>query len=463
MDATPFIQPKLAINSPNDVYEQEADAISDKVMRMEQSFIHANPLFISGIQRKCDHCEEEEKKAQRKEMNGEEAGVDSFFESYVGSLNGIGQALSNEVRNFYEPRFGHDFSNVKIHTDTIAAKSAQSINALAYTSKNNIVFNEGQYSPSTSNGKRLLGHELTHVVQQGSGDAYKHSGDFVRNINKPSAVIHRVAQEPTLAEAKKTGTKLNTKSLTKMDVNTLAGMSDAERKQWYIDKLGPYENQLRESANKNLVPVQLLAVVILNELADIDWKDIVQSGLSVDKGSLGMSQIQIETAIKDNLFDDITDEEGKAAYDSMVVHPQYSGMGKLFARLMQTSDKEKRMAVNRRLQIPQYSIEAAAREIRHLLNQMMANTGADWQSRFGFTHKGIVAPNDAQSIYNDIAGTTQLQKETNLSKLITGAYNSPKIIMAANSAENDFPNANIHGDNSKMIAGDLYNFKLFRP
>ncbi|MFT3681144.1 MAG: DUF4157 domain-containing protein [Ferruginibacter sp.] len=161
-----FFQPKLTVNQPNDAYEQEADAMADKVMRMEQPFVQAKPLPVSGIQRKCAHCEEEEKKAQRKEMNGDEVGVDDFFESYVGGLNGAGQTLPNEVRSFYEPRFGYDFSNVKIHSDSVAAKSAQSINALAYTSGNNIVFNEGQYSPGTDSGKRLLGHELTHTIQQ---------------------------------------------------------------------------------------------------------------------------------------------------------------------------------------------------------------------------------------------------------------------------------------------------------
>ena len=104
---------------------------------------------------------------QRKEKGGEETTADNNLENYVGSLNGGGQSLPNEVRNFYEPRFGYDFSNVKMHTDNVAAKSAQSINALAFTSGNNIVFNNGQYSPDTDSGKRLLGHELTHVVQQG--------------------------------------------------------------------------------------------------------------------------------------------------------------------------------------------------------------------------------------------------------------------------------------------------------
>lgn len=165
----PFIQPKLTINQPNDVYEQQADAMADKVMRMEQPGVQLKPLAISAVQRKCEHCEEEEKKMQRKEFGNEEVVAEDSLESYVGSLSGGGQPLPNEVRSFYEPRFGYDFSNVKIHTDTVAAKSAQSINALAYTSGSNIVFNNGQYSPNTGNGKKLLGHELTHVVQQGVG------------------------------------------------------------------------------------------------------------------------------------------------------------------------------------------------------------------------------------------------------------------------------------------------------
>jgi len=166
---TVFFQPKLTINNPNDEYEKEADAMADKVMRMQQPFIQTKPLPLTSVQRKCAHCEEEEeKKAQRKDMNGSETNADHTLESYVGNLNGSGQSLSNEVRNFYEPRFGYDFSNVRVHTDSVAAKSTQSINAMAYTSGNNIVFNSGQYSPNTDSGKRLLGHELTHVVQQNS-------------------------------------------------------------------------------------------------------------------------------------------------------------------------------------------------------------------------------------------------------------------------------------------------------
>jgi hypothetical protein len=163
-----FFQPKLTVNQPNDKYEQEADSMADRVMRMANSTQNENTFFKSTpltIQRKCQHCQDEEK-LHRKESSGAEVQGSNELDSYVGSLGTSGQALPESSRQFYEPRFGQDFSNVRIHTDSVAAKSAQSINALAYTTGNNIVFNSGQYSPESDGGKKLMAHELTHVVQQ---------------------------------------------------------------------------------------------------------------------------------------------------------------------------------------------------------------------------------------------------------------------------------------------------------
>ncbi len=81
-------------------------------------------------------------------------------------LSSTGQPLDAETRAFMEPRFGYDFSGVRVHSDERAAESAQAVNAMAYTAGRNIVFGEGEYKPWTSEGKRLLAHELTHVVQQ---------------------------------------------------------------------------------------------------------------------------------------------------------------------------------------------------------------------------------------------------------------------------------------------------------
>src|SRR5205823_2267360 len=81
-------------------------------------------------------------------------------------LRSPGQALEPGTRAFMEPRFGHDFSQVRVHTDAQAAESARAVNALAYTVGQDVVFGVGQYAPRTLEGKRLLAHELTHMVQQ---------------------------------------------------------------------------------------------------------------------------------------------------------------------------------------------------------------------------------------------------------------------------------------------------------
>lgn len=81
-------------------------------------------------------------------------------------LRSPGQPLDRSTRLFMEPRFGHDFSRVRVHTDARAAESARAVNALAYTVGRDVVFLAGQYAPGTAAGGRVLAHELTHVVQQ---------------------------------------------------------------------------------------------------------------------------------------------------------------------------------------------------------------------------------------------------------------------------------------------------------
>ncbi len=98
-------------------------------------------------------------------------------------IHSTGEPLDSTTQSFMADRFGYDFSNVKIHGNTLAAKSANAINALAYTSGNRIVFNEGQYAPNTDTGKKLLAHELTHVVQQNSNQ--------VQQIQRQPAVTPR--------------------------------------------------------------------------------------------------------------------------------------------------------------------------------------------------------------------------------------------------------------------------------
>ncbi len=138
----------LKVSQPNDPAETEADSMADKVMRM------VTPEALSS----------EKRSVQRKINNSNStAGAPALVRSVI---NSSGRSLDKSARSFMEPRFSHDFSDVKIHDDRKAAESARSIEALAYTVGNNIVFDSGQYDPHSDSGKHLLAHELTHVTQQ---------------------------------------------------------------------------------------------------------------------------------------------------------------------------------------------------------------------------------------------------------------------------------------------------------
>lgn len=102
---------------------------------------------------------------QRKDISGISQ-VSPKFEANINAIRGSGQPLPESARAFFESRFGHNFSQVRIHTDTRAAESAQAMNARAYTVGRDVVFGSGQFDPETLEGKKLLMHEVVHVVQQ---------------------------------------------------------------------------------------------------------------------------------------------------------------------------------------------------------------------------------------------------------------------------------------------------------
>lgn len=101
------------------------------------------------------------------------AGVGALMEDEKSPVHDVvssgGSALSDDVRGEMQGRLGHDFSDVRVHTDSTAADSAASVNAHAYTVGNNIVFQRDKFDTSSAEGKTMLAHELTHVVQQRSG------------------------------------------------------------------------------------------------------------------------------------------------------------------------------------------------------------------------------------------------------------------------------------------------------
>jgi hypothetical protein len=235
------IQAKLKIGQPGDIYEQEADRVAEQVMSMPepemqrqaeeeekelvQPELAANAEY--SIQRQVDEEEEEEEEEellqtkalsdqitplvqrqeetgeeeeeflQTKELTGHNAKITPDLESRIKFMRGGGQPLTESDRAFFEPRFGYDFSQVRVHTDTRAAETARAVNARAYTVGRDVVFGAGEYAPGASAGQRLMAHELTHVVQQGlsssvakiqrvvEGDITQMSitEDWARNLN----------------------------------------------------------------------------------------------------------------------------------------------------------------------------------------------------------------------------------------------------------------------------------------
>jgi hypothetical protein len=171
---------KLATNQPGDQYEQEADRMSEHVNRVPAfapalSVTHA---VVPDVQRKCacggtcSKCRSQQPDRDHQQLQRKAAAADlaPAAPALVHLiLRSPGQPLDDSTRAFMEARFGRDFSRVRVHADGIADASAKMLGAQAYTIGNHVAFAAGRYLPSTSNGRELLAHELTHVVQQSDG------------------------------------------------------------------------------------------------------------------------------------------------------------------------------------------------------------------------------------------------------------------------------------------------------
>jgi len=223
---SPVIQTKLTVSRPGDTHEQEADRVADAVMRMpepeaSQSSGPTTTTPAAVVQRRCTDCEEEHGRANlgketeesgsrihRKEVASArpDKGPLSLSSTAVSGGRGVasappivhevlrspGQPLGTRERAFMEPRFGQDFSGVRVHTGAKAEQSADAVRARAYTAGNNIVFGNKE---SASN-LPVLAHELAHVVQQSGGSPVlqrlTYCKDFLDLTERPGVREHTV-------------------------------------------------------------------------------------------------------------------------------------------------------------------------------------------------------------------------------------------------------------------------------
>ena len=189
------VQAKFAISSPGDKFEQEADRIADQVMRMPSSEEHGFNAAADEVPATSPGLNER----ILRHANGvaPQRKVASDFTSRLGE----GRPLDSESRRYFEPRFNRDFSSVRVHADDAAARNAKMINARAYTVGHDVVFAAGEYSPDSDHGKRLLAHELTHVIQQTQAAAPRADRKLQRTDARgaqvnPSDPVHEIEISP---------------------------------------------------------------------------------------------------------------------------------------------------------------------------------------------------------------------------------------------------------------------------
>lgn len=164
------IQAKLKVGAANDASEREADHVADQVMRSAAP-VPATAATADGISRKCAGCAEEEARrsavpAVRMAPASAAGSAGPAAEAAVRGL-GSGTSLSPPDRQFFESRFGRDFSNVRIHAGSEADTASRALDARAFTLGGDIAFAKGEYRPGTESGRRLIAHELVHTLQQG--------------------------------------------------------------------------------------------------------------------------------------------------------------------------------------------------------------------------------------------------------------------------------------------------------
>lgn len=196
---------KLTVSQPGDPQEQEADQMADRIMRSPQpaASLETSKPFPER-HRSSVSTGPNEMKLQRKrgdkddeikgKWNNSPSEITPDVADHIHRLSG-GQSLPASEQSFFKPWFNHSFENVRVHTDSEANATAHALNARAFTLGNDIVFASGQYSPGTDRGRRLLAHELTHVVQQQSGPAAIH-----RDLATPPPAVKQ-PRKPDLTPA----------------------------------------------------------------------------------------------------------------------------------------------------------------------------------------------------------------------------------------------------------------------
>ena len=192
-----FFQAKLSVNEPGDKYEREADSVANVVVNqspktslLQQKNADPEKEKMKGIQKKDNPLLEEDKKKKITAVQAKQEGTSTTASPQVSSKiensSGKGNPLPQKTLHEMSSSFGIDFSGVNVHNDNEAIYMNKELQAQAFTHGSDIYFNQGKYNPENAEGKFLLAHELTHVVQQNNGISTKKLTDEKKAIDLTS-------------------------------------------------------------------------------------------------------------------------------------------------------------------------------------------------------------------------------------------------------------------------------------
>lgn len=328
---TPFFQRKgIAIGQPNDKYEQEADAVASKVVNKSPE---GKPVVqqkeISGIQRLATSKEDEkfsttdarmahDKEIQEKPIQkmGEapkeeekttpvqtkvegSSSASPQVSSKIANSAGKGSPLSPKTQQEMSSSFGTDFSHVRVHNDSEAVGMNKELQAQAFTHGNDIYFNEGKYNPNSPDGKFLLAHELTHVVQQGGGNSFQKN--TIQPYRSPKATHFGLQDEGDLTE------------------NDFNSKKDKEAKPW-IKQITINFNIEKKDNSGNLIPAGVAIATYHNNILPPVFLSVTGGSSGKDLGVTRSGNYRV-TRIEGVGYNDKPFEQGGEASNNKYAKP----------------------------------------------------------------------------------------------------------------------------------------------
>lgn len=213
-----------SLGAPGDRFEQEADQIAHQVL---------SGGAVSSVQRMEDGSGEEEEEEVHAKSAAPGRPATATPAQAAASVATGGTPLPASERAYFEPRFGRDLSSVRVHTGSVAQSAARSINARAFTHRNNIAFAAGEYAPGTFSGRHLMAHEITHTLQQGRGRVIRRT--CPKGAKKPNDLKPFEARVDQIKAHKDYG-KLNAQNK-KIANDIIDGARASECPMYYVEKL----------------------------------------------------------------------------------------------------------------------------------------------------------------------------------------------------------------------------------